>query len=52
MANTCQQVVDDRTKRRCGKPARPRLRLGLYTILCDECAARAKRCALAAWGID
>lgn len=47
---TCQQVVDDQTGRRCGNPGK--VRLGLFAILCDECAAQAERAVRAAWGID
>lgn len=47
---TCQQVVDDQTEERCGKPARPRM--GLFAFLCDECATRLYGLVRRAWGID
>jgi hypothetical protein len=46
----CQQVMDDRTKRRCGKAGK--LRMGLCAILCDDCNTRAERIVRAAWGIE
>lgn len=48
--NTCQQVIDDRTKQRCGKPAQPRI--GLFALLCDECAEKCQRILERLWGIE
>ena len=46
---TCQQVVDKRTGRRCGKPAT--MWVGLGAVLCYECGKKAADAADRYWRI-